>query len=803
MGARADQALDAGLDIERSVLEGLDVGVVVLDGEGCVVLWQGWMARAARIPVKAAIGRAFLEIFPALRGTRLEAAIEDARRLGAASLLTHALNPKLLPLLRSDSRPMLHSVTVRPLPGREAHTLLQVTDVTAAADRERALRQRQQAMFQAVVDTAADPIVTTGPDGRIAWANRAAARHFGAQGGSLVERPLASLLGEAAAERWIRPAGRAHEPQRFEVEASLPDGSEACFDIAVAHWTSGERSFATGVLRDVTAHRAAERMVRDNEERLRLALSAARMFFWDWNLRTGEVTWSEGLEQACRLPPGGFEGSVLAFLGLVHADDRPRVEAALAAALSGEANYDIEFRMVRGDGAPRWVVARATVLRDSAGQPLRMVGIDLDVTERKELERALALANTDLETRVAERTRQLLETAQNLAVEMRRREAAQAALVQAQKLEALGQLTGGVAHDFNNVLAAVLGSYRLIRRLDPRTPVLELLRHGEMAAERAATLVRRLLAFARREEVRPQQVNAADVLAQVALLAQHTLGGRWQCRVEPADDIWPVLVDPHLLEVALLNLLVNARDAMPTGGVVTIAASNLPEGEGDIFGWLGGEAVVFRVQDAGEGMSPEVLVRIGEPFFTTKAVGQGTGLGLAMVRSFVEQSSGRLHFTSSLGEGTTVSIVLPKVPAAVANADGAPPERQSAVHRGNGEAILLVDDDSQVRAIAAAQLRDLGYTVLEAGDAESAFSLSKAASVLDLLICDVVMPGVNGPALAMQMGRERPRLPVLFISGFADAVELPEGADLLRKPFRMEEMAEKIGNLLRSRAARR
>jgi CheY-like chemotaxis protein len=322
-----------------------------------------------------------------------------------------------------------------------------------------------------------------------------------------------------------------------------------------------------------------------------------------------------------------------------------------------------------------------------------------------------------------------------------------------------------------------------------------------MAAERAATLVRRLLAFARREEVRPRRVNAADVLAQVALLAQHTLSGRWQCRVEPADEVWPVLVDPHLLEVALLNLLVNARDAMPTGGVVTVAVNNLRDGEGDSFGWSGGEAVLFRVQDTGDGMSPDVLARLGEPFFTTKAVGQGTGLGLAMVRSFVQQSSGRLHFASSLGEGTTVGILLPKAPTTLLDAGGEASAPQLAMPHGSGESILLVDDDSQVRAIAAAQLRDLGYTVLEAGDAESAFSLSKAASVLDLLICDVVMPGVNGPALARQMGRERPGVPVLFISGFADAAELPEDADLLRKPFRMEEMAEKIASLLNRRAA--
>ncbi len=442
-------------------------------------------------------------------------------------------------------------------------------------------------------------------------------------------------------------------------------------------------------------------------------------------------------------------------------------------------------------GAQRWWDIQVTpVLDPSKGRPERILAIARDITEERRSAELLSRLNDELEDKVARRTQALADAARELAAEMRRREEAQAALVQAQKIEALGQFTGGIAHDFNNVLAAVLGTYRMIKRRTSDEQVLEFVRHGEDAAERAAGLVRQLMGFARREELRPARVEPAELMQNVGPLVRHAVGSGIHCDINVDEDCWPIVVDRQRLEVSLLNIVLNARDAMHgQKGRVALTVRNEKNDFRNERVRLGPH-VVFAIEDSGSGMPPEIVARAAEPFFTTKPRGSGTGLGLATAHGFAEQSGGALLIDSRPDVGTTVSIILPRAPFL-----GEEPVAQIAPHLHGRAVILLVDDDEQVRPLTASFLRDLGYTIIEAPTAEIAFALAHAPEALDLVITDVVMPGADGPRLAARLRKERADLPILFITGHAAPSELA-GERVLQKPFGHAELATNISVML-------
>jgi PAS domain S-box-containing protein len=442
-------------------------------------------------------------------------------------------------------------------------------------------------------------------------------------------------------------------------------------------------------------------------------------------------------------------------------------------------------------GTERWWDIQITPVLDARrSRPERILAIARDITEERRAAEMLERLNDELEDKVARRTQALADAARELAGEMRRREEAQAALVQAQKIEALGQFTGGIAHDFNNVLAAVLGTYRMIKRRTSDEQVLEFVRHGESAAERAAGLVRQLMGFARREELRPMRLEPADLMNDVAPLVRHAVGTDIACDIEIDDECWPIIVDRQRLEVSLLNLVLNARDAMKgqRGSVRVSVRNEQNDFRSDRLRL--GPHVVFTVEDSGSGMAPDIAARATEPFFTTKPRGSGTGLGLATAHGFAEQSGGALTIDSRSGIGTRVSIVLPRAPFS-----GEEPVAQIDPNLHGRAVILLVDDDEQVRPLTASFLRDLGYTIIEAPTAEIAFALAHAPEALDLVITDVVMPGADGPKLASRLRRERADLPILFITGHAETSEL-QGERVLQKPFGHAELADSILQML-------
>ncbi len=412
----------------------------------------------------------------------------------------------------------------------------------------------------------------------------------------------------------------------------------------------------------------------------------------------------------------------------------------------------------------------------------------------------LRQTNLDLRRMVDERDAAIA----TLREEQLQRSRAEEALVQAQKIEAVGQLTGGVAHDFNNLLTVIIGGLDTVKRNAGADPA-RVNRAADMAlhgAQRAAALTSRLLAFARRQPLNPKALKINETVRDLADLLHRTLGETVELETVLGQRVWPIEADQNQLESAIVNLAVNARDAMPNGGRLTIETANAELDESYVqtdAEVIPGQYVMIAVSDSGGGMSKETLARVFEPFFTTKEVGRGTGLGLSMVYGFVKQSGGHVTIHSEVSEGTTVKLYFPRFQGAVAERGH---ELEKAVPRATpGEVVLVVEDNDEVRAFSTMTLRDLGYSVLEAANAEEARSLLEGGARIDLLFTDVVLPGLNGRELADRAASLRPSLPVLFTTGYSrNAIvhhgRLDAGVNLLSKPFTVEQLANRVRAVL-------
>jgi PAS domain S-box-containing protein len=483
---------------------------------------------------------------------------------------------------------------------------------------------------------------------------------------------------------------------------------------------------------------------------------------------------------------------------VTHPDDRARHEALFRRMLETGQPYTEEMRCLRPDGSTAWIALHASLTRDPAGRPQSVVGIVQDVSQRRGAEDELRRLNETLERRVCE------------AVANRVR--AEEALAQAQKLEALGRLAGGVAHDFNNVLQIVLGAARLLaRRSDNPDSVARLAALVSDAAERGASVARRLLGFARQGELHGEAVDPADLLSALREVLDHTLGAAIQVQTEAPPGLPPLVADRDQLETALVNLATNARDAMPEGGRLTLsaAAETLAPGRAaDALGLLPGAYIRLRIADTGTGMPADVLARATEPFFTTKPRGAGTGLGLATARGFAEQSGGALLLESTPGHGTTVTLWLPQAHEASREAPGeARRARVPALEPGQaaGALILLVDDEPAIRAILADTLRRQGFRVEAAEDGRAALARLERDREVDLLVTDLAMPEVDGVSLIRAARAIQPGLPALLITGHASetlggplAAAVGTGPfALLQKPVAPEELAVRALTLVR------
>jgi PAS domain S-box-containing protein len=652
---------------------------------------------------------------------------------------------------------------------------------------EEALRE-SEARYRALFDGSPDAILLADPEtGIILDANPAASR--------LLARPHEEIVGlhqskfhpprrekytRATFSHHAEATGKQGKMHPVENIVLCPDGSEVPVEILAQMVFIGKKKVLQGVFRDITERKRVELALREGEERLRQAVRVSQIGIFDHDHLSDTVYWSP--EQRKIYDIGPDETITLqVFLDHVHPEDRERVAAAVRRAHdpAGDGLFDIEHRIVRRDGEVRWLDTRSqTFFEESADgtrRPLRTVGAIRDITERR---------STDED-------RQML----------------QAQLIQAQKMEAVGRLAGGVAHDFNNMLSVILGYADIaLRQLDQHSPLRSNLQNIQLAAKRSADLTRQLLAFARKQIIAPKVLDLNETVEGMLQMLHRLIGENIDVVLVPCTDLWKVKVDPSQVDQILVNLLVNARDAIADKGAITIETRNVVLDEAYCAGHRGfvpGRFVMLTVSDDGCGMDLEILNHIFEPFFTTKGIGQGTGLGLATVYGIVKQNDGFVNVYSEPKQGTAIKIYLPRFETGPVPA---PAESPAPDAPGGKETMLLVEDDPMILALCKTLLEDMGYTALTARTPVEAIDRAgESAGRINLLITDVVMPGMNGWELAKRLRTLYPDIKTLFMSGYTANViahggVLEEGVHFMQKPFSRNELAAKVREALEGKS---
>ncbi len=491
---------------------------------------------------------------------------------------------------------------------------------------------------------------------------------------------------------------------------------------------------------------------------------------------------------------------------VIHREERCRWREEIEHSLKGGGDFIGEFRNVWPDGTEHWVDMRARALKGALGEVARLVGVSSDITERKvaELERERLVGELAAErTALSDLTHTLEQRVEHATAQLRAevaaREKTQLQLLQSQKMESVGQLTGGIAHDFNNLLMAIMGSLEILRKRMPDDAGTRRLIDGAMqGATRGASLTQRMLAFARQQELRTTSANLGDLILGMQELLHRSIGPQIALRIHVAEHLPPAEVDPHQVELAVLNLAINARDAMPAGGSIDIRVDSEGVAAEDMAAHNGaqlkpGSYLRLQIIDTGVGMDADTLRKAIEPFFSTKAAGKGTGLGLSMTHGLAMQLGGALSLNSEVGKGTTATLWLPVAKHPVEAAQGGAPKAATGVRAK----ILIVDDDPLVANSTVDMLLDLGHSVTEANSGERAVTLLESGQQLDLLLTDQAMPGMTGVELAEIVRSKRPGLPILLVTGYADlpASELAK-LPRLAKPYQQADLQAAIEALL-------
>ncbi len=584
-------------------------------------------------------------------------------------------------------------------------------------------------------------------------------------------RDVADLPGKVLWELWPQLSGTSLEGQyRRAMEEQKPAHFEYYSETRKVWLELNLHPSPEGLglfFRDIGERKDAEESLRQSEARLRLALEAGNCGIWDWEIPTDHVTWSDRVYELHGVAKGDFGGRVEDFTRLVHPEDKARVGATIRRAMEGGEDYQVDFRIVRPDGVVRWLTTGGRVQFDAERRPVRMLGVTTDITERK---------------RVEEQLRQI------------------------QQLEVVGRLAGGVAHEVNNQMSVVLGCADFVlRRSDVPDPARADVEQMRNAAERSAAVTSQLLAFSRRQILRLSPLDLNQVVAELEPILQRTVGEDVTLRLKLEPGLGSIRADRGQIEQVLLNLTLNARDAMPLGGMLSLETSSTSLDDDYMQRRQGvaispGAYAVLAVSDTGHGMDPEIRQHIFEPFFTTKGIGKGTGLGLSTVYGIVKQSGGYVWVYSEAGIGTAFKIYLPLAQSRDTGERPVP----SASYRGS-ETVLVVEDEAVVRDMAARGLTAEGYRVLQARDgAEALEVLAARDGDVDIVVTDVAMPVLNGRDLAVRLAEQRPDLPILFTSGYTDdnVVRrglLESGQPFLQKPFSPSALAQNVRALLDAR----
>lgn len=758
------------------------------------------------------VNRAYMALIGAsdLEGKRVIDVLPEAAEQGFIALLDevfdsgapHVGHRQLLRLnTRGEDDPGIYiDFVYQPLKdadGTVTGIFCEGSDVTAAVIAEQALRESGERLRK-LADHAPMMIWVTDETGYCTYLSRQWYEFTGQTEAEAIGYGWTTAThpdDQARAEAAFQAAVKARAPFRIEYRLRRADGNYRWAIDAASPRFEEDGSFQghVGGVIDIHDRREAESALKLSEERFRAAVGAVSGVLWtndsEGRMAGDQPGWAAltGQRRADYADYGWSDA--------VHPDDAQPTVDAWAKSVASRSIFEFEHRVRRRDGSWGHFAIRAVPVIEEDGSLREWVGVHTDITDQREAEARLRQFADHLEQRVSD--------------ELAKRSEAEEALRQSQKMEAVGQLTGGIAHDFNNMLAVVMGSLDLLeRRLssdDARAR-----RYVEAAMEgarRAATLTQRLLAFSRQQPLQPKPINANRLVAGMSDLLSHSLGGEIRIETVLAAGLWQTMADPNQLENALLNLAVNARDAMPGGGTLTIETQNAhvdANYAGANLGVAAGQYVLIAVTDTGSGIPADVIDRVFDPFFTTKAVGKGTGLGLSQVYGFVKQSGGNVKIYSEAGQGTTIKIYLPRLFGDVA--DHLPEPASNHLPKGDpGELILIVEDEPEVRRFTTEALTELGYEVLAASGGAEALDLLAANTQIQLVFTDVIMPEMTGAELARRIREMRPGLPILFTTGYTrNAIvhngKLDADVELLSKPFSLGDLARRVRQLLDAKA---
>jgi PAS domain S-box-containing protein len=639
---------------------------------------------------------------------------------------------------------------------------------------------RYQLLVEAITDYA---IYMLDREGRVTSWNPGARRFKGYEADEIIGRHFSTFYTDAEKSQNVpaQALAEAERTGRFEREGwrVRKDGTHFWAHVVIDAIRSPEGALIgfAKITRDLTERRAAETKLRESEEQFRLLVQSVTDYAIYMLDAGGHVaSWNAGAQHIKGYAPEEIIGRHFSdfYTEADRAAGLPRIGLETA---TRNGRWEHEGQRVRKDGTAFWAHVVIDAIRDDAGKLLGFAKVTRDITERREAEAAL--------------------------------QAAQATMIRSQKLEAIGQLTGGVAHDFNNLLQVISGNLQLLSKDIAGNARAEMRVQSALAGvARGSKLASQLLAFARRQPLEPRVVNAGRLIKNMDEMLRRALGGEIEVETVVAGGLWNSLVDPDQLENAVLNLAINARDAMNGEGRLTIEASNAfldDEYVRQHDELSAGQYVMIAVTDTGTGIPPDILERVYEPFFTTKAEDKGTGLGLAMVYGFLKQSGGHVKIYSEVGAGTTVKLYFPREVAGEDILVGSP----SGEVQGGEETVLVVEDDDEVREVAVSMLTELGYRVIKARDAASALVVVDSGIPIDLIFTDVMMPGsLRSPDLARKAKERLPNVAVLFTSGYTQNAivhggRLDHGVELLAKPYTREALARKIRHVLANQAQKR
>jgi PAS domain S-box-containing protein len=740
----------------RALVGALPDLVMVLDREGRYLQIAPTNPALLVRPAAEMLGKTVVDLLPPDRAATAIRLVNEA--LDTGSTVSHDYHLEL------DGATRWFHGTFTPLGPDRAIVIAR--DITTERESRRE-REASEQRFRALIENSRDAITLVDAEGIVLLHTLSGTRITGYQHEDIVGRvgfefthPDDLASAQRAFQEALASPGR---PVTIVHRLKHKDGSWRSYEFDAVNRLD-DPAIGAIVLnyRDVTEQIRNERAVREGAERLDLALEAAGGAAWDWDLVTGAVSFSPRWALLLGFQPGEIGNDLKEWETRLHPDDAAAIERAREAHVRGSHPvYEVEHRLRAKDGQWRWVLDRGRVVAwDPDGRPRRMVGILTDLSERKRLEEQLA---------------------------------------QAQKMEAVGQLAGGVAHDFNNVLTAILSTSELVLlELAPEDPHREDIEEIKRSANRAAALTRQLLAYSRRQVLQPRVIDLNGVVANVDRMLRRLLGEQVTLSQALEPELGRVRADPGQIEQILVNLAVNAGDAMPDGGRLTIATANIETIPDQTGPAVGGPYVMLAVSDTGVGMDEHTRGRIFEPFFTTKGRGRGTGLGLATVYGIVRQSGGAIRVTSEPGAGATFRVFFPRVEDEVDVEAQEPPVARATAARGAAGTILLVEDEEAVRRLGKRILEQEGYSVLTAEHAAEAMATAhECEGTIHLLVTDVVMPGRSGVELARDLMRERPGLRVLFTSGYPETTrgrwQPPEGwGAFLQKPFTPTELVEAV-----------